>query len=392
MNFKEIFIKTCYDHDEIRNALDKGYISIDDLLAEGNRFAEDIVFYLAKKCQNIPEKILKLVCLDDLLDIYKETKNQQVKEAILYVDKEKVYDYCDSWRMSKLETVKEYDILESFAEKLVAYPKLPENSLREKCPNLWEIIKSKRKEIRKSQPRTEKPEPRYNHKLEEAIMKNNPEVYEPATAKVRHDNLDDKEFQRLLPYWLEACPELKFRILETKQFSTLPYETQLAVIKDCEEVIDRANLRYIPKEALKEVSPETAYAILLEDIHEIEKQVIYPHLTFDELTTLFAPLCIAYPDKVPIAIKVYQAVILMRQIKNNEPIEDAIVVDEEQEFFIKNTIHIFFALEHDYEYLTLKERVEKLIEILHISNPEIVEEVKDEIEYHHSIRAKLSLK
>jgi hypothetical protein len=397
MNFKEIFIKTCYDSDDILEALQKGYITPDELIsADVHRFAETLVNYYVEINQRIPDCVIKELRPSDLVEIFAETKNQQLKEKILTIDADDICSLCEySWRIYEVKqcVVIDADILNYFAKQLASLPKIPERTIRDNCQVLWEAIKAKRKELRKNnhKPKSTEPTPRYKHKLEEAIIKNDEYYYDPITAKVYHSALSDEEFFRLLPYWLKTKPELKKYILETPQFAKLPYDVQLAVIKDCEKIIAyrKCEVKYSPKEALKEVDLNTAYVILLSEFDDINEQIITPPMDEEEITTIFAPLCLAYPDKVPVAIKLYQAVVLMRKIMKDEPIENSVEVDEAQEFFIVKTLDKYFDFQHS--SVPMMTQAKSLLEILRISNPVVRSRLKETIEEHKRISHKLYL-
>lgn len=397
MNFKEIFIKTCYDSDDILEALQKGYITPDELIsADVHRFAETLVNYYVEINQRIPDCVIKELDPSDLVEIFAETKNQQLKEKILTIDADDICSLCEySWRIYEVKqcVVIDADILDYFAKQLASLPKIPERTIRDNCQVLWEAIKAKRKELRKNnhKPKSTEPTPRYKHKLEEAIIKNDEYYYDPITAKVYHSALSDEEFFRLLPYWLKTKPELKKYILETPQFAKLPYDVQLAVIKDCEKIIAyrKCEVKYSPKEALKEVDLNTAYVILLSEFDDINEQIITPPMDEEEITTIFAPLCLAYPDKVPVAIKLYQAVVLMRKIMKDEPIENSVEVDEAQEFFIVKTLDKYFDFQHS--SVPMMTQAKSLLEILRISNPVVRSRLKETIEEHKRISHKLYL-
>jgi hypothetical protein len=215
MNFKEIFIKTCYYSDEILETLRKGYITPDELIsADVYRFAETLVNYYVEINQRIPDCVIKELHTPDLLRLFAKTKNQQLKEKILTLSADDICSECEySWRIYDIKqcVVIDKDILNYFAHQLASLPKIPERTIRENCQVLWEAIKAKRKELRKNnyKPKSTDPAPRYKHKLEEAIMKNDEDYYDPVTAKVYHNALSDEEFFRLLPYWLKTKPELK---------------------------------------------------------------------------------------------------------------------------------------------------------------------------------------
>ena len=286
------------------------------------------------------------------------------------------------------------DILNYFAQQLASLPKIPERTIRENCQVLWEAIKAKRKELRKNNRRpkgTNSNASRYKHKLEEAIMKNNENYYDPITAKVYHSALSDEEFFRLLPYWLNTKPELKKYILETPQFARLPYDVQLAVIKDCEKIIayKKCKVKFFPKEALKEVDINTAYVVLLSEFDDINEQIITPPMDEEEIMTIFAPLCRAYPDKVPVVIKLYQAVLLMREIIKDEPIENSVEVDEAQEFFIVKTLDKYFDFQHS--SVPMMTQTKSLLEILRVSNRAVRSKIKEALEEHKRISHKLYL-
>ena len=397
MNFKEMFIKTCYDGDDILEALRKGYITPDELIsADVHRFAETLVNYYVEINQRIPDCVIKELRITDLLGLFAKTKNQQLKEKILTLSADDICSECEySWRIYDIKqcVVIDADILNYFAYQLASLPKIPERTIRDNCQVLWEAIKAKRKELRKNnhKPKSTEPTQRYKHKLEEAIMKNDEYYYDPITAKVYHSALSDEEFFRLLPYWLKTKPELKKYILETPQFSKLPYDVQLAVIKDCEKMIanKKCKIKYFPKEALKEVDINTAYIVLLSEFDSIHEQIITPPMDKEEITTIFAPLCIAYPDKVPVAIKLYQAVVLMRKIMKNELIENSVEVDEAQEFFIVKTLDKYFDFQHS--SVPMMAQAKNLLEILRISNPAVKEELKESIKTHNRIYHKLYL-
>jgi rRNA-processing protein FCF1 len=397
MNFKEIFIKTCYDGDDILEALRKGYVTPDELIsADVHRFAETLVDYYVEINQRIPDCVIKELSTVNLLRLFAKTKNLQLKEKILTLSADDICSECEySWRIYDIKqcVVIDADILNYFANQLVSLPKIPERTIRENCQVLWEGIKAKRKEIRKNshKPKSTDPTPRYKHKLEEAIMKNDGYYYDPITAKVYHSALSDEEFFRLLPHWLKTKPELKKYILETPQFSKLPYDVQLAVIKDCEKIIanKKCEIKYFPKEALKEVDLHTAYVVLLSEFGNIHEQIINPPMGEEEITTIFAPLCLAYPDKVPVAIKIYQAVVLMRKIMKDEPIENSVEVDEAQEFFIVKTLEKYFDFK--YSSLPMMTQAKSLLEILHVSNPVVRSKLKETIEEHKRISHKLYL-
>jgi len=397
MNFKEIFIKTCYDGDDILEALRKGYVTPDELIsADVHKFAETLVNYYAEINQRIPDCVIKELYITDLLELFAKTKNQQLKEKILTLSADDIRSECEySWRIYDIKqcVVIDKDILNYFAQQLASLPKIPERTIRENCQVLWEAIKAKRKELRKNnpKPKSTEPTPRYKHKLEEAIMKNDEYCYDPITAKVYHDALSDEEFFRLLPYWFKTKPELKKYILETPQFSKLPYDVQLAVIKDCEKMIvnGRCRIKYFPKEALKEVDIKTAYKILLSEFDNIHEQIITPPMDEEEIMTIFAPLCIAYPVQVPVAIKLYQAVVLMRKIMKGELIKDRIEVDEDQEFFIIKTLDKYFDFQHS--SVPIMTQAKSLLEILRVSNPVVKDKLKETIEEHKRISHKLYL-
>jgi len=398
MNYKEIFIKTCYDGDDILEALQKGYITPDELIsADVHRFAEALVNYYIEIGQLIPDCVIKELYLSDLLELYAKTKNQQLKEKILTLNADNICSACEySWRVYHIKqcVTIDVDILNYFAQQLASLPEIPERTIRENCSVLWEVIKAKRKELRENnrRPKGANPTtPRYKHKLEEAIMKNDEDYYDPITAKVYHSALSDEEFFRLLPHWLKTKPELKKYILETPQFSKLPYDVQLAVIKDCEKIIAyrKCEVRYFPKEALKEVDMNTAYVVLLSEFNDINEQIITPPMNEEEIMTIFAPLCIAYPDKVPVAIKLYQAVVLMRKIMKDEPIENSVEVDEAQEFFIVKTLDKFFDFQHS--AVSIMTQAKSLLEILRVSNPVVRNELKEIISEHKRISHKLYL-
>jgi len=397
MNFKEIFIKTCYDGNDILEALRKGYVTPDELIsADLHRFAETLVDYYVEINQRIPDCVIKELSTVNLLRLFAKTKNQQLKEKILTLDADDICSECEySWRIYDIKqcVVIDADILNYFANQLASLPKIPERTIRENCQVLWEAIKAKRKEIRKNsnKPKSTDPTPRYKHKLEEAIMKNDEYYYDPITAKVYHSALSDEEFFRLLPYWLKTKPELKKYILETPQFSKLPYDVQLAVIKDCEKIIanKKCKIKYFPKEALKEVDLHTAYVVLLSEFGNIHEQIITPPMDEEEIMTIFAPLCLAYPDKVSVAIKLYQAVVLMRKIMKNEPIENSIEVDESQEFFIVKTLDKYFDFQHS--SVPIMTQAKSLLEILRVSNLVVRDKLKETIEEHKRISHKLYL-
>jgi hypothetical protein len=397
MNYKEIFIKTCYDGDDILEALRKGYITPDELIsADVHRFAVALINYYVEIGQRIPDCVIKELYFTNLLELFAKTKNQQLKEKILTFSADDICSECEySWRIYDIRqcVVIDADILNYFAEKLASLPKIPERTIRENCQVLWEAIKAKRKELRKNnpKPKSTEPTPRYKHKLEEAIMKNDEDYYDLTTAKVYHNALSDEEFFRLLPYWLKTKPELKKYILETPQFAKLPYDVQLAVIKDCEKMIvnGRCRIKYFPKEALKEVDIKTAYKILLSEFDNIHEQIITPPMNEEEIMTIFAPLCIAYPDKVPVAIKIYQAVVLIRKIMKNEPIENSVEVDEAQEFFIVKTLDKYFDFKHS--AVPIMTQAKSLLEILHVSNPAVRSKLKETIEEHNRISHSLYL-
>jgi rRNA-processing protein FCF1 len=397
MNFKEIFIKTCYDGDDILEALRKGYVTPDELIsADVHRFAETLVDYYVEINQRIPDCVIKELSTANLLRLFAKTKNQQLREKILTLDADDICSECEySWRIYDIKqcVVVDTDILNYFANQLASLPKIPERTIRENCQVLWEAIKARRKEIRKNthKPKSTDPTPRYKHKLEEAIMKNDEYYYDPITAKVYHSALSDEEFFRLLPYWLKTKPELKKYILETPQFSKLPYDVQLAVIKDCEKIIanKKCEIKYFPKEALKEVDLHTAYVVLLSEFGNIHEQIITPPMDEEEIMTIFAPLCLAYPDKVSVAIKLYQAVVLMRKIMKNEPIENSIEVDESQEFFIVKTLDKYFDFQHS--SVPIMTQAKSLLEILRVSNLVVRDKLKETIEEHKRISHKLYL-
>jgi hypothetical protein len=397
MSFKEMFIKTCYDSDDILEALQKKYITPDELIsADVHRFAETLVNYYVEINQRIPDCVVKELRPYDLLKLYAKTKNQQLKEKILTLSADDICSECEySWRIYDIRqcVTIDVDILNYFAQQLASLPKIPERTIREDCSVLWEAIKAKRKELRKSnhKPKSTDSTPRYKHKLEEAIMKNDADYYDPITAKIHHSALSDEEFFRLLPYWLKTKPELKKYILETPQFAKLPYDTQLAVIKDCEEKIadKKCKVKYFPKDTLKEVDTNTAYMVLLSEFDNIHEQIITPPMDEEEIMTIFAPLCLAYPDKVPVAIKLYQAVVLMRKIMKNEPIENSVEVDEAQEFFIVKTLDKYFDFQHT--SLPMMTQAKSLLEILHVSNAAVRKKLKESIVEHKRIYHKLYL-
>jgi hypothetical protein len=163
------------------------------------------------------------------------------------------------------------------------------------------------------------------------------------------------------------------------------------VIKDCEKIIanKRCKVRYFPKEALKEVDVNTAYIVLLSEFDNIHEQVITPPMDEEEITTIFAPLCLAYPDKVSVAIKLYQAVVLMRKIMKNESIENSVEVDEAQEFFIVKTLDKFFDFQNS--SIPMITQAKSLLEILRVSNPVVRDKLKETIEEHKRISHKLYL-
>jgi len=303
--------------------------------------------------------------------------------------------YRDSWRIYYVKqcVVKDVDILNYFAQQLASLPEIPERTIRENCQVLWEAIKARRKELRKNnhKPKSTEPTTRYKHKLEEAIMKNDEDYYDLTTAKVYHNALSDEEFFRLLPYWLKTKPELKKYILETLQFAKLPYDVQLAVIKDCEKIIAyrKCKVKYFPKEALKEVDINIEYVILLSEFDDINEQIITPPMDEEEIMTIFAPLCIVYPDKVPVAIKLYQAVVLMRKIMKNETTENSVEVDEAQEFFIVKMLDKFFDFQHS--AIPMMTQAKSLLEILHVSNPAVRSKLKETIEEYKRIDYSLDL-
>ena len=398
MNYKEMFIKTCYDGDEILEALRKKYITPDELIsADVHKFAEALVNYYVEICQRIPDCVIKELRPSDLLELYAKTKNQQLKEKILTLSAD---DICSEfeyswWRIYDIKqcVTIDADILNYFAQQLASLPKIPERTIRENCQVLWEAIKAKRKELRKNnhKPKSTDPTPRYKHKLEEAIMKNDAGYYNPYCARIHHSNLSDEEFFRLLPYWLKTKPELKKYIPETPQFAKLSYDVQLAVIKDCEKIIanKRCKVRYFPKEAVKEVNVNTVYIVLLSEFDNIHEQIITPPMDEEEIMTIFAPLCIAYPDKVPVAIKLYQAVVLMRKIMKDEPIENSVEVDEAREFFIVKTLDKYFDFQ--YSSVPIMTQTKSLLEIVRVSNPAVRSKIKEAMEEHKRVSHNLYL-
>jgi len=378
-NYKKVFLDSRIDERKIIKALKKGYITVDEI-GDNVFFIDPTIKYLSSKGEHIPERFLENLSPCRLLELYFETKNSQLKDRIKKLSTDEIEVLLYSYNVHVLSKVSEDDILESLAEKILQLSEFPVSRLRKDCPLLWEKIKLKRREMRKLFPRVKKQstEPRYRHKLEEALMKNDPSIYDSLRSKY-HKRLSDEEFKKLLPYWLNADPRLKIYLCETPQFESLPIETQAKIINDCSIFVDIIEFKKICKDVLQHLKVETVYNLLVRDSEYIHKQIITPELTEDEVGMILAPLCVAYPDKVSLLMKRYRLVRLMRKIFRNEPVEKTIWVDEQQEFFILASLDVIFNLYIKIEDVSLGEKFDMLYEVLQIANPAIVKKVNEKL-------------
>ena len=389
MNYKKVFLDSRIEERKIIEALKKGYITVDEI-GDNVFFIEPVVKYLSSKGEHIPERFFENLSACKLVELYTETKNPQLKDRIKKLSTDETERLLYSYNVHVLSKVSEDDILESLAEKILQLSEFPVSRLRKDCPLLWEKIKLKRREMRKLAPRVKKQstEPRYRHKLEEAIMKNDPSLYDSSHSKNYHKRLSNEEFKRLLPYWLKADPKLKIYLCETPQFNALPIKTQAEIINDCSLFVDIIEFKKICKDILQHLKVETVYNLLVRDTEYVHKQIITPELTEDEVGTILAPLCVAYPDKVSLLMKKYRLIRLMRKIFRNEPVEKTIWVDKQKEFFILASLDTIFNLYIKVEDVSLGERFDMLYEVLQIANPAIVKKVSEKLfsiaQYEHA--------